>query len=97
VSGVLYVQALLDRSSFNKTINCERYVQVILGQFFPELTEEERLYDWFRQESANAHTASMSMQPVSDIFGNSIISSSILPAHSPNLNSCDFFLLGVCE
>jgi hypothetical protein len=30
--------------SFNKTINCERYVQVILGQFFPELTEEERLY-----------------------------------------------------
>jgi transposase len=29
---------------FNETINCERYVHVILGQFFPELTEEERLY-----------------------------------------------------
>jgi hypothetical protein len=29
---------------FNKTINCERYLQIILGHFFPELTEEERLY-----------------------------------------------------
>jgi hypothetical protein len=29
---------------FNETINCEKYVWVILGQFFSELTEEERLY-----------------------------------------------------
>jgi hypothetical protein len=29
---------------FNKIINCERYVQVILGQFISELREEERLY-----------------------------------------------------
>jgi glutamine amidotransferase PdxT len=36
---------------FNEKINCERYVQVILGQFFPELAEEERLYDWFLQGS----------------------------------------------
>jgi hypothetical protein len=39
---------------FKETINCERYVQVILGQFFPELTEEERLYGWFQQDSATA-------------------------------------------
>jgi hypothetical protein len=26
---------------FNNTMNCERYVQVILGQFSPELAEEE--------------------------------------------------------
>jgi hypothetical protein len=32
---------------FNETINCERYVQAILGQLFPELTEDERLYGWF--------------------------------------------------
>jgi hypothetical protein len=32
---------------FNKTINCERYVQVILEQFLPELTEEERLMAGF--------------------------------------------------
>jgi hypothetical protein len=29
----------------NEGVNCERYVQIILGQFFPELIEEERLYD----------------------------------------------------
>jgi hypothetical protein len=28
---------------FNERINCEGYVQVILRQFFSELTEEERL------------------------------------------------------
>jgi hypothetical protein len=28
---------------FNEIINCERYVQIFLGQIFPELTEEERL------------------------------------------------------
>jgi hypothetical protein len=42
---------------FSKTINCKRCIQVILGQFFPELTEEERLYSWFQQDSATAHTA----------------------------------------
>jgi hypothetical protein len=41
---------------FNETINCERYVQVILGQFFSELTQEERLYGWFQQDSATALT-----------------------------------------
>jgi hypothetical protein len=34
---------------FNETINCERSVQVILGQFFTYLTEEERLCDWFQR------------------------------------------------
>jgi hypothetical protein len=34
---------------------------VILGQFFPDLTEE-RLFGWFQQNSATAHTARMSMQ-----------------------------------
>jgi hypothetical protein len=28
---------------FNGTINCEGYIQVVLGQSFPELTEEETL------------------------------------------------------
>jgi hypothetical protein len=35
---------------FNEKINFERYVQVILGEFFPELTEEERLYGLFEQD-----------------------------------------------
>jgi hypothetical protein len=41
---------------FNETINCERYAWVILQQFFSELTEEERVYGWFQQDSATAHT-----------------------------------------
>jgi hypothetical protein len=41
-------------SVFNETINCERYVRVIPWLFFSELTEEERLYGWFQQDSATA-------------------------------------------
>jgi hypothetical protein len=52
-----------------ETINCKIYVQVILRKFFPDLTEEESLYDWFQQDSATAHTACMSLQALSDIFG----------------------------
>jgi hypothetical protein len=74
---------------FKETVNCERYAQVILGQFFPELTEEERLCDWFQQDSATAHTARMSVQALSDVFGDKIISSGIWPACSSNLNPCD--------
>jgi hypothetical protein len=48
-------EGLLDLCFFNKTLNGERYVQVILGQLFPEL--KERLYGWFQQDSAAAHTA----------------------------------------
>jgi hypothetical protein len=62
---------------FNETLNCERYVWVILWQFFSELTEEERLYRWFQQDSATAHTACMSMQALSDVFRDRIISSDI--------------------
>jgi hypothetical protein len=47
---------------FNKTINWEGYVQVILGKFFPQLTDAERLYGWFQQDSATPHTAPISMQ-----------------------------------
>jgi hypothetical protein len=61
----------------DETINCERYAQVILGQFFPEFAEEERLYGWFQQDSATAHTSCISMQTLSDIFGDRIISGGI--------------------
>jgi hypothetical protein len=54
------VQEGLMNLFFNETINCERYVQVILGQLFPQLTEEEGFYGWFQQDSATAHTARMS-------------------------------------
>jgi hypothetical protein len=59
---------------FSETINCKRYAQVILGQFFSELTEEGSLCGWFQQDSATAYTARMSMQALSDVFGDRISS-----------------------
>jgi hypothetical protein len=80
---------------FNETINCERYIQIILGQLFSELTEEEILYDWFQQDSATVHTARI---PIYSGFvqylGERIISSDIWPARSPDLNPYDFFFWG---
>jgi hypothetical protein len=62
-----------------------------LGHFFPELTEEERLYGWFKQDSATAHAARMSMQALFDDLGDRIISSGIWPERSPDLNPSNFF------
>jgi hypothetical protein len=60
---------------FNETVNCERFVHIILRLFLPELTEEGRLCCWLQQDSAMAHTAHISMQALSDVFGGRIISS----------------------
>jgi hypothetical protein len=62
----------LRNKCFNETINCQRHLQIILGQFFPELIQEEWLYGWFVQDSANTHTARISMQVLSDVFGDRI-------------------------
>jgi hypothetical protein len=35
---------------FNETNFCDKYVQAILGQLFPQLTERERLFGWFQQD-----------------------------------------------
>jgi hypothetical protein len=74
---------------FNETINCKRCVQVVLGRLFPQLTEE-RLYGWFQQDSATAHTERISMLALSDVSGDRIISSGIWQGCSPDLNPCDF-------
>jgi hypothetical protein len=79
---------------FKETINCGRYVQIILGQFFPELIEEEILYDLFQQDSTTAHNARMSLRTSYDVFGDKIMSSGIWPACSPDLKHCDCFFWG---
>jgi inhibitor of nuclear factor kappa-B kinase subunit alpha len=71
-----------------------RYVQIIIGLLFPKLTEEERLYGWFQKDSATAHAARVSMQALSDVFGDRIIVSGVWPARSPDPNPCDFFFWG---
>jgi hypothetical protein len=57
---------------------------------FPELTEEERFYGWFQQDSATAHIACMSMQAFSDIFRDR----NIRQAHSPDINPYDILFCG---
>jgi hypothetical protein len=39
----------------------------------------------------------MSMQALSDVLGERIISSDTWPARSPDLNLCEFFFLGLFE
>jgi hypothetical protein len=77
-----------------ETINCKRYVQAILGQFFSELTKEETLYVWFERDSSTARTARICMQAFSDVFEDRIISSDIWPERSPEFNPCNIFLWG---
>jgi hypothetical protein len=48
-----HLQKAINGPEMSKT----KYMEVILGQFFPELTEEERLYGWFQQDSATAYIA----------------------------------------
>jgi hypothetical protein len=66
---------------FNETINCERYVQVILWQFFPEFTEDDKLYGWLQQDSATAHTARLSMEDLFDVFGDRTVSCVVFGQH----------------
>jgi hypothetical protein len=50
--------------------------------------------DGFGKKSATAHTARMSMQVLSDVFGNRITSSGTWPLRSPDVNPCGFFFWG---
>jgi hypothetical protein len=76
---------------FKETINCERYVQVILGQALPELTEDENTMAGFSKTQLLPALYVYLSRALSDVFGDRIISSGIWPARSPDLNPCDFF------
>jgi hypothetical protein len=52
----------------NEIINCEKYVEVTLGKFFPELTEEEMLFGWFKKDSDKDHTAHVSTQVLPHVY-----------------------------
>jgi hypothetical protein len=67
--------------------NCESYVQAIFGQFFTELTQKERLYGWFQQDSATARIASVCLCRLCPAS-----SGTELSARSPDINHCDFFI-----
>jgi hypothetical protein len=44
-----------------ETINFDRYVRLLMTEFFVQHTEEELWYMWFQQDSATAHTAHNSL------------------------------------
>jgi hypothetical protein len=50
---------------FNETVKCEIYGRAIFWQFFPELSDEERLCGWFQQDSATAHVCLCRLCPMS--------------------------------
>jgi hypothetical protein len=78
---------------FHETINCERYVQIILRQFFPNLTEEERLCK--TRQLPTPHVCLC--KALSEVFRDRIIGSDIWPARSPDLNPCNFSYGVVCR
>jgi hypothetical protein len=79
---------------FMDTLNSERYINLILNRFFPELTGEETLYGYFQQDLAKVHTAGNSVAAISDVFSGRVISEGLWPAHSPDLMPCDFYFWG---
>lgn len=51
-----------------------RYMNNILSPFFMEITEEERLYGVFQQDSVRAYMAHMSLETLQEVFDDCIIS-----------------------
>jgi hypothetical protein len=76
------------------TRNSETYINLTWNRVFSELTEEERLYGYFQQDSANEHTAGNSMAAISDVFGDTVISEGVWSVSSPDITPYDFYFRG---
>jgi hypothetical protein len=57
VFNVISARKIIGPIFYGDTVNAVSYVNNIPSPFFAELTEEERLYGVFQQDSATAHTA----------------------------------------
>jgi hypothetical protein len=68
----------------NDTVHAARYVNNILSPFFTKLTEEERLYSVFQQDSVTDHMAYISLEALQEVFGDCIISCGLLPPCHPD-------------
>ena len=79
---------------YEQTVNAERHRNDILTPFFYELTEKEKSYGWFQQDSATEHTAEKFMNKIKEVFEDRVFSPGVWPSHSPNLTVCDFLLVG---
>jgi hypothetical protein len=63
-------------------------------EFFARLTEEERSYTWFQQDSATVHTAHNSLASLEGVFGDREISRGLWPVRSHYFTSRDSYLWG---
>jgi hypothetical protein len=54
---------------FSRKINSEPYMRLILSPFFGQLTDEEKSYWHFMQESGTAHTTNNSIVALDEVFG----------------------------
>ena len=85
-------QRLIGPIFLEKTVNAQRYTQFMLHPFFNELSEDKKLYSYFMQDNATAHTAHESMTAIQHVFDDRVISCGLWPARLPDLNPSDFYL-----
>jgi inhibitor of nuclear factor kappa-B kinase subunit alpha len=90
---------------FSDTVNSDRYISLLNNKFLPELRKRSTDInsEWFMQDGATPHTANKVLDMLHDTFDERVISRRYpevkqcgvtWPAHSPDLNPCDFFLWG---
>lgn len=78
--GVWY--AVIGSIFFNDTGNYDRYRKNIVSPFFQMMSDKEREYGYFQQDSATAHAADSSLDNIKAVFDNSLISRGLWPARS---------------
>ena len=90
---------------FTDTVNSQHYLSLLKNKFVPALQNRTGHIenDWFMQDGATAHTSNIVLEYLNDTFKEKVISrrypevhecGQFWPAHSPDLNPCDYFLWG---
>ncbi len=90
---------------FKDTVNSQRYLSLLKNKFVPALRKrtENMQTVWFMQDGATPHTSNIVLDYLHETFGDKVISrrypevkdlGQSWPAHSPDLNPCDYFLWG---
>jgi hypothetical protein len=79
---------------YDYTVTAVRYAKNTLRPFFAELTQEERLYGVFQQDSSTAQTTHVSLETLREVFDDRVISRGLWPPRSPGLTPCDVYLWG---
>lgn len=62
-----------------------------------KLSDTDKRFGYFQQDSATAHTSSASLTFLQTMFGSRIISKDLWPPRSPDLTSPDFHLWGAMK